>query len=353
MLKKIMFGIAIAILLVPAENLIAQQASGAAGGRPMQGQRGGMRRAGQGMGPGQDRPGFMRGGLQAWLDQLEEAYKQNDREKTGELIAQMRQRMEGMPEGTGRPGRGGPPQGAGVPGRGFRPGDPGGPQRPTEPARAGTPDRAMRPGQGRFAPGSAGTSFLESPPAPKTDTEKKILAVLDDMDKNQRRGMMNVAPEDGRLLRLLAETVGAKHIVEVGTSNGYSGIWFSLALQKTGGKLTTHEIDARRASLARQNFKQAGVDKLVTLVEGDAHQEVAKLKGPIDILFLDADKEGYVDYLNKLLPLVRPGGLIVAHNMTARMADPRYVTAITTNPDLETILLHQQGSGVSVTLKKR
>ncbi|MBM3334299.1 O-methyltransferase, partial [Candidatus Sumerlaeota bacterium] len=170
---------------------------------------------------------------------------------------------------------------------------------------------------------------------------------------NQSAGMMNVPIEDGRLLRLLTEAAGAKHVVEIGTSNGYSGIWFCLALQATGGKLTTHEIDARRAQLARENFKRAGVANLVTLVEGDAHEEVKKLKDPIDVLFLDADKEGYVDYLDKLLPLVRPGGLVIAHNMTARQADPRYVKAITTNPDLETLFLNMTGSGVGVSLKKR
>ena len=188
---------------------------------------------------------------------------------------------------------------------------------------------------------------------PKTDAEKKILDILDDMDRSQRRGMMNVPKEDGRLLRLLAETVGAKHVVEIGTSNGYSGIWFCLALRKTGGRLTTHEFDAGRASLARENFKRAGVDQIVTLVEGDAHQTVTGLKDPIDILFLDADKEGYIDYLNKLLPLVRPGGLIVAHNMTVRQADPRYVEAVTTNADMETLFLHMDRAGVGVTLKKR
>jgi len=161
--------------------------------------------------------------------------------------------------------------------------------------------------------------------------------------------MMNVPQEDGRLLRVLTETVGAKHVVELGTSNGYSGIWFCLALRKTDGKLTTYEIDARRASLARENFKRAGVDKLVTLVEGDAHEEVTKLKESIDILFLDADKEGYIDYLNKLLALVRPGGLIVAHNINPQQADPKYVEAITTNPDLESVLY----GGVGITLKKR
>jgi len=195
-------------------------------------------------------------------------------------------------------------------------------------------------------------AFFKSVPQPKDDAEKKALGVLDDMSRNQRRGMMNVPMEDGRLLRVLAEMAGAKHVVEIGTSNGYSAIWFCLALRATGGKLITHEIDAQRAALARENFKRAGVEDLVTLVEGDAHAQVAKLKEPIDILFLDADKEGYLDYLNKLLPLVRPGGLILAHNINPGQADPRYVDAITKDPKLETILVNIYTAGVSVTLKK-
>lgn len=209
--------------------------------------------------------------------------------------------------------------------------------------RGGRPPRGMR--------GGAPASSLEKPPLPKNDAEKKILAVLDDMLENQRRGMMNVSLSDGRLLRLLTETVGAKHVVEIGTSNGYSGIWFCLALRTTGGKLTTHEIDEGRASLARENFKRAGVDKMVTLVMGNAHETVTKIKDPIDIVFIDADKSGYIDYLKKLLPLVRPGGLILAHNVNMRIQD--YTEAITTNPDLETVFLHMQAAGVSVTLKKR
>jgi caffeoyl-CoA O-methyltransferase len=205
---------------------------------------------------------------------------------------------------------------------------------------------------GRMGPQGQAGSSMSKPPLAKGEAEKKILAVLEEMDKNQRGGMMNVPVEDGRLLRLLAETTGAKQIVEIGTSNGYSGIWQCLALKATGGKLTTFEIDAQRAALARENFKKAGVDDLVTLIEGDAHEKVAEVKGPVDICFIDADKEGYTDYLAKLLPKVRPGGLIVAHNITPGMADPKYLAAITTNPDLETIF-YQQGGGVSVTLKKR
>ncbi len=209
------------------------------------------------------------------------------------------------------------------------------------------------PGRGGRGRGRSmrGGSF-ESSVMAKDEAEKKILDVLQDM-LNQRAGMMNVPPRDGRLLRLLTETTNAKHVVEIGTSNGYSGIWFLLALRTTGGKLTTHEYDAGRAALARENFKRAGVDDMVTLVEGDAHEEVVKIKDPIDILFLDADKEGYIDYLDKLMPLVRPGGLVIAHNMNTSQADARYVEAITKNPKLETLFLHMDATGVAVTMKKR
>jgi predicted O-methyltransferase YrrM len=211
-------------------------------------------------------------------------------------------------------------------------------------APGGAPPR--RPAQPTQVP-------FRSAPLPKTDQEKKILEVLADINATQRSGTMIVPPDDGRILRVLAESIGARHVVELGTSVGHSGIWFCLALQKTGGKLTTFEIDEGRAARARENFKRAGVESLVTLMFGDAHQEVLKVKEPIDLMFLDADKEGYVDYLNKLLPLVRPGGLIVAHNINQRQADPNFIKAITTNPDLETIFMNLETSGISVTMKKR
>ena len=184
--------------------------------------------------------------------------------------------------------------------------------------------------------------------------EARILKVLEEMYQDERQGAWNVTPEDGRLLRVLTEAIGAKQVVEIGTSHGYSAIWFCLALQSTGGKLITHEIDPGRVSLGRANFKRAGVDHIVTLVEGDAHKTVTKVKGPIDILFLDADKAGNIDYLNKLLPLVRPGGLILAHSTTdleSLMQD--YLEAVTTNPSLETVFVHERDFGIGVTLKKR
>ena len=215
-------------------------------------------------------------------------------------------------------------------------------------ALAGGPPRGTRPGGGR-----PDASFFKSDVLPKDEAEKKILDVLADMSKNERRGMMNVPMDDGRFLRILAEMANAKNVVEIGTSNGYSAIWFCLALRTTGGKIITHEIDEGRAALARKNFARAGVEAMVTLVMGDAHETVKRLKGPIDILFLDADKEGYADYLEKLVPLVRPGGLILAHNVNPRQADPKFIKAITTNPKLETILTQMHTAGISVTMRKR
>ena len=209
-------------------------------------------------------------------------------------------------------------------------------------------------GAGRRGRRRSETVAIDAKTLPRDDGAKRIVDVLEDMHENQRRGMQNVSPDDGRLLRVLTESIGAKHVVEIGTSNGYSALWFCLALRSTGGKLTTHDIDEGRAATARQNFKRAGVEHLVTLVMGDAHKTVAKLEGPIDIVFLDADKAGYLDYLNKLLPKVRPGGLILAHNTTSLSDSMRdYLKAITTRPDLETIFLTTTSAGMSLTVKKR
>jgi predicted O-methyltransferase YrrM len=192
---------------------------------------------------------------------------------------------------------------------------------------------------------------LERAPMGNSTEERRVLAVLEDVYRNHR--YLSVPEEDGRLLRILAESIGAKHVVEVGTSTGYSGLWILLALMRTGGRLTTHEIDRGRHGLARHNYERAGLLEQATLVLGDAHVEITKLKDPLDLVFIDADKEGYPDYLQKLAPLVRPGGLIVAHNMASPPPDPRYVEAVTTSPAYDTVFLNMHSAGVGVTLKKR
>jgi predicted O-methyltransferase YrrM len=126
----------------------------------------------------------------------------------------------------------------------------------------------------------------------------------------------------------------------------------ALALRNSGGKLITHELNQDAAAQARKGFAAVGVAEIVTVVEGDGHEKAEDLKGPIDLVFIDADKEGYLDYYQKTLALVRPGGLICAHNVNPRMASRDFVKAITTDPDVETVF-YMEGAGMSVTLKKR
>ena len=207
---------------------------------------------------------------------------------------------------------------------------------------------ALAQRQGGLAPGrDPGDVALEKGPLAVDDFEKNALQILHDIESNQP--FRNVPEHDGRLLRIMAQSIQAQHVVELGTSTGISGIWLGLALKQTGGKLTTYEIDPQRAATARDNFKRAGLDGVITIVEGDAHEEIKKLSGTIDMIFLDADKEGYIDYLEKLMPMLRPGGLILAHNINPRMAHPPFMEAITTDPNLETVVR----GGMSISLKKK
>ncbi len=208
-----------------------------------------------------------------------------------------------------------------------------------------------RGGFGRGPGAMEGGSDPGKPPLPKDDGEKRILAALEQARHGERYA--NVSTADGRLLRQLTESLGAKRVVELGTSTGESGLWFSMALRKTGGKLYTHDIDPGRIAVARENFKRAGVEDIVVITEGDAHQTATKNTDPIDVLFIDAEKEGYDAYLKELLPYVRPGGLIIAHNMRRPEPNPRYIEAITTSPDLDTSFVLMDGAGVGITLKKR
>jgi caffeoyl-CoA O-methyltransferase len=213
--------------------------------------------------------------------------------------------------------------------------------------------QAFGPEQRRGGVGAeAGSgSGLDKPPLPKNEFEKKVLDALDEARQGKRYA--NVSTADGRLLRQLTEAVNAMRVVELGTSTGESGLWFAMALHKTGGHLYTHDLDPGRIAVARENFKRAGVDDLITIIEGDAHETAPMNTKPIDVLFIDAEKEGYDAYLKELLPLVRPGGLILAHNMRRPVPNPRYVEAITTNPDLDTSFVLMDGAGLGITLKKR
>jgi predicted O-methyltransferase YrrM len=127
---------------------------------------------------------------------------------------------------------------------------------------------------------------------------------------------IQVSPLQGKMLMLLAQTMGARRILEIGTLGGYSTVWLARGLTK-GGKLVTLEVVPKHAEVARANLARAGFADAVEVVLGPAADSLVALAGqePFDLVFIDADKAGYPRYLELCLPLLRPGSLIVADNM--------------------------------------
>lgn len=145
-------------------------------------------------------------------------------------------------------------------------------------------------------------------------------ALRDALEASRAAGLpaIQVTPNQGRLLQLLARAIGARAILEIGTLGGYSTLWLARGLVP-GGRVVTLERDAHHAEVARANFARAGVGDVVTLVEGEALDELARLAaagaGPFDLVFVDADKPGLPEYFTRSLRLARPGSLIVVDNV--------------------------------------
>jgi predicted O-methyltransferase YrrM len=181
---------------------------------------------------------------------------------------------------------------------------------------------------------------------------------------------INVAPNQGKLLNLLAKLRGARRILEVGTLGGYSTIWLARALP-ADGRLVSLEVDAAHAQVARANVERAGLSKTVSVVLGPAAQTldrfVADSAEPFDMIFLDADKRSYPEYLRLSLQLSRPGTLIVADNVIRRgqiadhaSTDPdviglhAFFRQLATNPRLDSTAVQTVGvkgwDGFSMTI---
>jgi len=128
---------------------------------------------------------------------------------------------------------------------------------------------------------------------------------------------MNVPEADGRALHDLVVEHGYTRALEIGTSTGHSGVWIAWALAKTGGRLITIDIDEGRHRQALRNFQEAGVAAFIDARLADAHDLVPALEGPFDFVFIDADKDWYVNYAKAVLPKVTVGGVLTAHNVSA------------------------------------
>ena len=198
--------------------------------------------------------------------------------------------------------------------------------------------------------------LFASLPAQRNDpfqgiTDEKVLPMLKHLP--YRHGGMNVPAEDGRLLYDIILDKRYKRGLEIGTSNGYSALWLGMAFKKTGGNLITLEIEPQRAREARDNFGHAGLDDIIESRINDALKEIPALVGKFDFVFIDAWKPDYMKYLELILPKMKPGGVITAHNVTSQGSSMRdFLDEIQQNPKFRTTIDRSSRAGVSISYIK-
>jgi predicted O-methyltransferase YrrM len=166
---------------------------------------------------------------------------------------------------------------------------------------------------------------------------------------------LNVPETDGRVLHDLIVKHKFTRALEIGTSTGHSGVWIGWALAKTGGKLTTLEIDPRRHRIALENFKEAGLAAYIDARLGDAHEIVTALPGPFDFVFSDADKEWYKNYFVAVWPKVVSGGCFTAHNVSGTGAGRgirEFLDHLKTLSDAVTTIDTSSSAGISISCKR-
>ncbi|MBM7115042.1 O-methyltransferase [Archangium primigenium] len=199
--------------------------------------------------------------------------------------------------------------------------------------------------------------------------DEKITAVLDAYHERMReedrrwhaappdgsRGWLDqvllaVGPETGQLINILARSLQAPRILEIGTSYGYSGIWLAEAARASGGRLTTLELQDYKSAHAREMATKAGLAEHIDFQVGDALQLIAALPFTLDFVLLDLWKDLYVPCLEAFLPKLNPGAIIVADNMLRPGGEEvkRYGRAVRATPGMTSVLL-PVGSGVEIS----
>lgn len=168
--------------------------------------------------------------------------------------------------------------------------------------------------------------------------------------------MLAVGPDTGKLLNTLIQAIFAKRVLEIGGSMGYSTIWQAEAVERNGGTLTTLEAVPSKVEILRRRVAQAGLERTVQILAGNALEVLPRLEGQFDFVLVDAWKGDYPAYFDLLFPRLVVGGLIVADNIT-RPAPPdagitEYLNRARGNPDAQSQLL-PVGSGLELTVKLR
>ncbi|MBI5282970.1 MAG: class I SAM-dependent methyltransferase [Candidatus Solibacter usitatus] len=183
-------------------------------------------------------------------------------------------------------------------------------------------------------------------------SEPDVRSHLDLMRKDARRSM-SVDPPDGEYFYKVTLELKARRVLEIGTSTGYSGAWFAMALKKTGGRLITLEIDPDRHADAKKNFDAMNLADVVDARLCNALVELPRIEAPLDVVFIDAWKPDYLKYYELVLPKVRAGGVILAHN-TKNAAGPMkdFLDRIQKDPAVRTEFLPESMQGLSISWKK-
>ena len=164
----------------------------------------------------------------------------------------------------------------------------------------------------------------------------QILALIDELDalRASRDDAWQVPRAEGDLLHHVALAMRAKTVVEIGTSYGFSGLFWAMALSETGGHLHTIDKDPKKYQSSKDTFARAGVADLVTNYLGDAHEILRNMPGPIDVAFIDADKPSTQGYFDLLWPKVAPGGCVIVDNATTHRQELwEFVHGVRNRPD--------------------
>jgi predicted O-methyltransferase YrrM len=151
---------------------------------------------------------------------------------------------------------------------------------------------------------------------------ERIGAANDAATGERARRMLNITRDTGEFLSVLVRATGARRVLEIGTSNGYSTLWLAEAAQATGGRVTTVELSAYKAGLAAATFARSGLGPLVSLVHDDAGRVLQRAgEGDFDFVFLDSERSEYPGWWPHLKRALRPGGLLVADNAASHAGE--------------------------------
>lgn len=183
----------------------------------------------------------------------------------------------------------------------------------------------------------------------QSSPHEQVLRAIKSADRDQ----LAVSEEDGRFLRVMAASIGAKRALEIGGASGYSAIWIGMAMRDTGGRLITIEYDPVRARELSENIRRAGLADIVQVLSGDAFERIPKVAGTFDFVFLDAWKRDYKRFFELVYPRLDKGGLFIAHNVVNKrdeMGD--FLEAVQRHPSLWTTIVSPSGEGMSVSLKR-